>query len=71
MPISFHSLGAWKTAQTQQDTVFEILTPVSPDETMFHLRAKLRALKQFVSATRRQKGAHTFYAPLVEIKVPL
>ena len=45
--------------QSQQDTKFEIGGTVSTSETMFHLSAKLREVKQFVSADKRQKGAPT------------
>jgi hypothetical protein len=67
----FTRLGRQKTAQTQQHTIFEILRAVSSGETMFHLRAKVRGLKQFVSGPGRQKGAHIFYAPPAKTKVLL
>ena len=67
----FRSLGDRKTPQTQQHTVFEILGAVSSGETMFHLRAKVRALKQFVSGARRQKEARFLTGCPVKAKVLL
>ena len=61
----FQTQSYSKMAQSQQDTKFEIKGTVSIGETMFHPRAKLREMKQFVSARERQKGAPPTRVPLL------